>query len=145
MKMKFWVKGGSTEPRPHEPPLNASLVLVLLKYENSIEPAGTAPLDASYPCQKTMLFLTLSRRSLTNWWRWHPVDWKQTKFKKVATTEGVSVRHNIHYKNMPIQIYWKLYHQKLKIFRLKKSDFFLYFCSKHRLSILVRTAAMRRF
>ena len=23
----------------------------------------------------------------------------------------------IHYKNMPIQIYWKFYHQKIKIFR----------------------------
>ena len=23
---------------------------------------------------------------------------------------------NIHYENMPIQIYWKFYHQKMKIF-----------------------------
>ena len=23
----------------------------------------------------------------------------------------------LHYENMPIQIYWKFYHQKLKIFR----------------------------
>ena len=30
-----------------------------------------------------------------------------------------------HYENMPIQIYWKFYHQKMKIFRNKKnSDIF---------------------
>ena len=23
----------------------------------------------------------------------------------------------IHYENMPIQIYWKFYHEKLKVFR----------------------------
>ena len=23
----------------------------------------------------------------------------------------------LHYENMPIQIYWKLHHQKLKVFR----------------------------
>ena len=23
----------------------------------------------------------------------------------------------MHYENMPIQIYWKIYHQKMKIFR----------------------------
>ena len=27
-----------------------------------------------------------------------------------------------HYKNTPIQIYWKFYHQKLKFFRWKNSD-----------------------
>ena len=30
----------------------------------------------------------------------------------------------IHYENMPIQIYWKFYHQIMKIFRLKNSDMF---------------------
>ena len=25
--------------------------------------------------------------------------------------------YNGHYENMPIQIYWKFYHQKMKIFR----------------------------
>ena len=29
-----------------------------------------------------------------------------------------------HYENMPIQIYWKFYHQKMKIFRKKNSDLF---------------------
>ena len=28
----------------------------------------------------------------------------------------------VHYENMSIQIYWTLYHQKMKIFRLKNSD-----------------------
>ena len=29
-----------------------------------------------------------------------------------------------HYENTPIQIYWKFHHQKLKVFRKKKSDIF---------------------
>ena len=29
-----------------------------------------------------------------------------------------------HYENMPIQIYWKFYHQKMKIWDKKKSDIF---------------------
>ena len=32
---------------------------------------------------------------------------------------------SVHYENMPIQIYWNsVYHQKMKIFRQKKSDIF---------------------
>ena len=50
-----------------------------------------------------------------------------------------------HYENMPIQIYWKFYHKKkMKIFS-KKFWYFSYFCSKHRLWVLVRTALARRF
>ena len=45
--------------------------------------------------------------------------------------------HFCHYENMPIQIYWKFYHQKWK-FSEKNSDIFSYFCSKHRLWVLVR-------
>ena len=30
----------------------------------------------------------------------------------------------IHYENMPIQIYWKFYHQKNENFQIKKSDIF---------------------
>ena len=30
----------------------------------------------------------------------------------------------IHYENMPIQIYWKFYHQKMKIFQIKNPDIF---------------------
>ena len=29
-----------------------------------------------------------------------------------------------HYENMPIQIYWKFYKQKMKIWDKKKSDIF---------------------
>ena len=29
-----------------------------------------------------------------------------------------------HYENMPIQIYWKFYHQKNENFQMKNSDFF---------------------
>ena len=32
--------------------------------------------------------------------------------------------NNNHYENMPIQIYWKFYHQKNGIFQVKKSDIF---------------------
>ena len=31
---------------------------------------------------------------------------------------------SIHYENMPIQIYWKFYHQKLKNVQMKNSDIF---------------------
>ena len=27
-----------------------------------------------------------------------------------------AVEHGVHYENMPIKIYWKFYHQKMKIF-----------------------------
>ena len=47
-------------------------------------------------------------------------------------------------ENMPIQIYWKFYHQKMKIFREKNLIFFI-FLLKHRLWLLVRTASTRRF
>ena len=52
--------------------------------------------------------------------------------------------HLIHYENMPIQIYWKFTTKKGKISD-KNSDIFSYFCSKHRLWGLVRTASARRF
>ena len=41
---------------------------------------------------------------------------------------------------MPIKIYWKFYHQKLKISE-KKIWYFSYFCSKHKMWVLVRTAS----
>ena len=53
-------------------------------------------------------------------------------------------RQTKHYGNTPIQIYLKFHHQKLKIFR-EKFWYFSYFCSKHRLWVLVRTASARRF
>ena len=41
---------------------------------------------------------------------------KKTRWEK-------TIRHN-HYENMPIRIYWKFHHQKMKIFRYKNSDIF---------------------
>ena len=35
-----------------------------------------------------------------------------------------------HYENMPIQIYWEFYHQKMKIFRWKILIFFLFLLKK---------------
>ena len=49
-------------------------------------------------------------------------------FFTMFTCRGSSVRC----ENMPIQIYWKFYHQKMKIFRIK-IRYFSYFCLKHRL------------
>ena len=65
-----------------------------------------------------------------------------------------------HYENTPIQIYWKKKSPKTN-FSDKNSDIFhisaqnidygysleppKYFCSKHRLWILIRTASLRRF
>ena len=42
-------------------------------------------------------------------------------------------------------MYWKFYHKKNEIFQITNSDIFSYFCSKYRLSVLVRTASPRRF
>ena len=58
--------------------------------------------------------------------------------------EPLTIPLNYHYKNTPIQIWRKFHLQKLKIFR-KKIRYFSYFCSKHRLWVLVRTASARRF
>ena len=47
-----------------------------------------------------------------------------------------------HYENKPIQIYWKFYQHKNVNFQIKKVWYLSYFCSKHRLWVLVRTASM---
>ena len=52
---------------------------------------------------------------------------------------------NTHYENMSIQIYWKFPHLKMNIFRKNNYIYISYFCSKHRLLVLVRTASARRF
>ena len=49
------------------------------------------------------------------------------------------------YETSPIQIYWKFYNQKQENFQIKKFWYFSYFCSKHRLWVLIRTASPRRF
>ena len=50
-----------------------------------------------------------------------------------------------HYENTPIQMYCKFQHQTNEGFQIKILIFFLYFCSKLRLWVLVRTASPRRF
>ena len=35
-----------------------------------------------------------------------------------------------HYENKPILIYWKFYHQKMKIYSKKEMDFFFLFLLK---------------
>ena len=50
-----------------------------------------------------------------------------------------------HYENMPIQIYRKFHLQKLNFQIKKRCYFFSYFCSKHRLWVLIRTASLRQF
>ena len=32
--------------------------------------------------------------------------------------------NSFHYENMPVQIYWKFYHQKNENFQIKNSDIF---------------------
>ena len=39
---------------------------------------------------------------------------------------GETAYARLHYENMPIQINWKLYHQKMKIFRQKIPIFFIF-------------------
>ena len=45
---------------------------------------------------------------------WPFFNWKQALFQ--LKTENLIVKEE-HYENMPIQIYWKFHHQKMKIFR----------------------------
>ena len=47
----------------------------------------------------------------------------------------------IHYENMPIHIYRKFHLPNQKKIQTKKLFCFSYFCSKHRLWVLVRTAS----
>ena len=68
-------------------------------------------------------------------------DWSE---QNVSAVKSLPVLHH-HYENTPIQIYWKFHHQKMKIFRLKKSWYFSYFWSKQRMWVLLRTASARRF
>ena len=32
-----------------------------------------------------------------------------------------ALSYSLHHEKLPVQIYWKFYHQKMKIFRLKKN------------------------
>ena len=93
----------------------------------------------------------------TNWTRWSSKTnllrniytignlMQNLTLKFLKRTPNYKSARRQHYENKPIQIYWKFYHQKMKIFRKKIGFFFSYFCSKHRLWVLVRTASARRF
>ena len=48
-----------------------------------------------------------------------------------------------HYENMPIQNILKILQPKKEKIQIKKFWYFSYFCSKHRLWVLVRTASAR--
>ena len=71
---------------------------------------------------------------------WHFLyQWKN---KRIA---GIWGNVLVHYENKPIQIYWKIYHQKKWKFSDKNFDIFHISAQKHRLWVLVRTASPRRF
>ena len=57
---------------------------------------------------------------------------------------GLVQSFSTHYENTPFQIYRKFRLQKLKNLHIKLW-YFSYICSKHRSSVLVRTASLRRF
>ena len=73
---------------------------------------------------------------------------KLTKLKDIgelcAATSDFVNQTCIHSRNTPIQIYWKFYNRKRKLL-IKEFRYFPYFCSKHRLWVLVRTASVRQF
>ena len=66
-------------------------------------------------------------------------------FVQVSITTRTYVEFEFHYENTPIQIFRKFHLQKLKNADKNFYIFFSYFCPKHRLWILVRTASERRF
>ena len=75
--------------------------------------------------------------------------WKISEFLSenlqfLVVTFSIYLNRHV-YENTPVLIYRKFHHQKLKIFQIKILIFFSYFCSKHRLWVLVRTASPRRF
>ena len=51
------------------------------------------------------------------------LPWKSVA-RLYTPLESTHICH--HYENMPIQMLWKFYHQKMKIFRLKISIFFIF-------------------
>ena len=51
----------------------------------------------------------------------------------------------IHYEVTPFQMYRRFHPQKTENFQIKNSRYVSYFCSKHRLWVLFRTASARRF
>ena len=74
-------------------------------------------------------------------------NYRRPKYKKLHYSDYVETFYRgptalaSHYDNMPIQIYCKVYHQKMEKKNIKNFWKFSYFCSKYRLWVLVRTAS----
>ena len=47
----------------------------------------------------------------------HSLFFSKENWWALMTSIGQNILFPIHYENTPIQIYWKFYHQKMKIFR----------------------------
>ena len=81
---------------------------------------------------------------------YHIVNVEKTRVQvsyKVSKILWLSILNddNAHYENTPIQIYRKFHLQKTENFQIKKLWYFSYFCPKHTLLVVVRTASARRF
>ena len=48
----------------------------------------------------------------------------QHRFTSACAESSLDKDWSDHYENMPIQIYWKFYHPKMKILQIKNSDIF---------------------
>ena len=69
-------------------------------------------------------------------------QWLELRMSRTMLYALKDIRANeVHYENTPIQIYRKFHLQKTENFQIKNLIFFSYFCSKHGLWVLVRTAS----
>ena len=73
------------------------------------------------------------------------LDWSTIMGQSIFQPIRFEVYPSAHYKNTPIQIYWKFYNQKKGKFSDKNFWYFSYSCSKHILWVLIRTTSVRRF
>ena len=63
----------------------------------------------------------------------------------VAMCDLVHDVETLHYANISVQYTTVFHGRKNGNFEMKKCDIFLFFCSKHRSWVHVRTASLRRF
>ena len=123
------------------------------KYWNTITPyrmcsyVWTIPFEYLIMCQcwpNGKRCRSWSQMSLTRWLyrmrrRIYPTTVKRQGHR------GFWYMNTAHYENTPIQINKKIQLQEKRKFSDIDSAIFSYFCSKHRLWVLVRTASARRF
>ena len=64
------------------------------------------------------------------WYKCRLTDIKRLSVLHYSTVYIFSVFHTFHYENMSIQIYWKFYHQKMKI-SVKKSLIFFHISAQN--------------